>query len=139
VAVLDSTFTSTAGTLVGSYGQVRADGTFNAAGGFMAGVYGLVEASAAITASHVASAWFDSHQANAVTGSHELVYMTNNGAATLDQGFYIYGGMGALMALDTVGAAFAATGTAANGTVGKIKILVDGTPYYINAYQTSNN
>ena len=92
VALLASTFTSTNGSLIGVYGQARADGTFNAAAGIMAGLYGLIEASAAITASHVCSAWLDSHQANTVTGSHQLLYMTNNGAATMDEAIFVYAG-----------------------------------------------
>ena len=91
VAVVDTGYTVTGGTLIGTYGQARADGTV-AGSSFMAGLYGLIEASAAITASHVCSAWLDSHQANAVTGSHQLLYMTNNGAATMDEAIYLYGG-----------------------------------------------
>lgn len=135
VAVLDATYTSTDGTLIGVYGQARADGTFNAASGFMTALYGLIEASAAITAGHVCSLWVDSHQANAVTGSHELIYATNNGAATMDSVMYIYGGnkITNLLSLDTVGGMVAdATGETMTITK-KIKINIDGATVYLQA------
>lgn len=135
VAVLDATYTATAGTLIGVYGQARSDGTFNAAGGFMAGLYGLIEASAAITASHVCSLWVDSHQANAVTGSHELIYATNNGAATMDSVMFVYGGdkIANLMKFDTCAGMIAdATGESMTITK-KIKIDVDGATLYLQA------
>jgi hypothetical protein len=135
VAVLDATYTSTNGTLIGVYGQVRADGTFNAPAGFMAGLYGLVEASAAITASHVCSLWVDSHQANAVTGSHELIYATNNGAAVMDSVMNVYGGNSItnLFSLNTVGGMVAdATGQTMTVTK-KIKLDIDGSEVYLQA------
>jgi hypothetical protein len=135
VAVLDATYTSTGGSLIGTYGQARADGTYNYGGGFMAGIYGLIEASAAITASHVCSAWFDSHQANAVTGSHQLVYMTNNGAAQMDEVMYIYGGdkITSFAKFDTCDGMVSDTAET-GGTAKKIKIDIDGVTHYINAY-----
>lgn len=134
VATVSSTFTVTGGTVIGTYGQARADGTL-AGSSFMAGLYGLIEASAAITASHVCSAWLDSHQANAVTGSHQLLYMTNNGAATMDEAIYIYGGnnITSLMELNTVSGMVSDTATTA-GTSKKIKITIDGVVHYLNAY-----
>lgn len=141
VAKLTTGFTFTGnGSLVGIYGQARADGTFNAPGGFLTGVYGLIEASAAITASHVSSVWLDSHQDNTVTGEHELLYMTNNGQATMDQAIYVYGNnkITNLFNLDTVVGMVTGPGSAASGTPVKIRIEVNGTPYYINAYPTDN-
>jgi hypothetical protein len=134
VAVVDATYTATASTIIGTYGQARADGTV-AGASFMAGLYGLVEASAAITASHVCSAWLDSHQANAVTGSHQLLYMTNNGAATMDEAIYVYGGnkITSLMELNTVAGMVSDTAET-GGSSKKIKITIDGVVYYINAY-----
>lgn len=135
VAVLDATYTSTAGTLIGVYGQTRADGTFNAAGGFMAALYGVVEASAAITASHVCSLWVDSHQANAVTGNHELIYASNNGAATMDSVMYIYGGdlITNLFTISTA-AGMVADATGESMTVTKkIKLNIDGDTVYLQA------
>lgn len=134
VAVVDSTFTATSATYNGLYGQVRADGTF-AGSGFLAAIYGLVEASAAITASHVCSLWLDSHQVNAVTGSHQLLYATNNGTAVMDEFIYLYGGnnITAFVSFDTCGGMVSATATTA-GTSKKILINIDGSPYYINAY-----
>jgi hypothetical protein len=134
VATVSATFTVTGGTSIGTYGQARADGTV-AGSSFMAGLYGLIEASAAITASHVCSAWLDSHQANAVTGSHQLLYMTNNGAATMDQAIYLYGGdkITALMELDHVSGMVSDTAET-GGTAKKIKITIDGVVHYLNAY-----
>lgn len=134
VAVVDATFTATGTTLIGTYGQARADGTI-AGSSFMAGLYGLIEASTAITASHVCSAWLDSHQAEAVTGSHQLLYMTNNGAAQMDQAIYVYGGdkITSLMELNTVSGMVADTAET-GGSSKKIKITIDGVVHYINAY-----
>lgn len=137
VAKLSATFTCTGGTLIGTYGQVRADGTM-AGSGFMAGLYGLVEASAAITASHVAAGWLDSHQINEVTGNFELLYMTHNGSATMGQAMYIYGGnhITNLFKLDTVSGMVADTATT-DGASKKIKIDIDGSTFFINAYAGS--
>lgn len=136
VAVLDSTYTSTGGSLIGTYGQARADGTFNAAGGFMTGLYGLIEASAAITASHVCSAWLDSHQNNAVTGEHELLYMTNNGSATMDQAIFIYPGnkITHLITIDPTDTGLVDSASGETLTpVKKINVKIDGTTYVIHA------
>jgi hypothetical protein len=134
VAVVDTGYTATGSTVIGTYGQARADGTV-AGASFMAGLYGLVEASAAITASHVCSAWLDSHQANAVTGSHQLLYMTNNGAATMDEAIYLYGGdkITSFAKFDTCAGMVSDTAET-GGTAKKIKIDIDGVTYYINAY-----
>jgi hypothetical protein len=135
VAVLDTGFTSTGGSLTGTYGQARADGTYNAPAGMVTGIYGLIEASAAMTASHVASIWADSHQANTVTGEHELIYMSNNGAATMDSAMYIYAGNKITNLLKISTASGMVSDTAATtGASKKIKIDIDGTTYYINAY-----
>ena len=134
VAVVDTGYTATGSTVIGTYGQARADGTV-AGASFMAGLYGLVEASAAITASHVCSAWLDSHQANAVTGSHQLLYMTNNGAAQMDEAIYLYGGdkITSFVNFDTVSGMVAdATGESMTVTK-KIKIIVDGVTLYLQA------
>lgn len=137
VATVMATKTVTGGTIIGTYGQARADGTV-AGNSFMTGLYGLIEASSAITASHVCSAWLDSHQAEAVTGSHQLLYMTNNGAATMDEAIYIYGGdkITSLMALDTVDGMVSDTAET-GGASKKIKITIDGSVFYLNAYAGS--
>lgn len=135
VAVVDATYTATGTTLIGTYGQARADGTV-AGASFMAGLYGLIEeGGGAVTASHVASAWLDSHRNTAVTGSHQLLYMTNNGTATMDEAIYIYGGdkITSLMELNTVSGMVSATAET-GGSSKKIKITIDGVVHYINAY-----
>ena len=133
VGVVASTFTVTGGWIIGTYGQARADGTM-AGGGIMAGILGLIEASAAITASHVCSAWLDSHQANAVTGSHQLLYMTNNGAAIMDEAIYLYGAdkITAFVSFDDCDTMVTDIGGTLTPTQ-KILINVDGTPLYIQA------
>jgi hypothetical protein len=134
VAVVDSTFTATDSTLIGAYGQARVDGTM-AGNSFLCALYGLIEAGTAITANHVTSLWLDSHQAEAVTGAHDLLYMTNNGAAQMDQAIHVYGGdkITALLNLDTVSGMVAATAET-GGSSKKIKIVIDGVVHYINAY-----
>jgi hypothetical protein len=134
VAVLDTGFTATAATLIGSYAQARADGDL-AGASFLAALYGLIEAGAAITATHVTSLWLDSHQANAVTGQHDLLYMTNNGAATMDQAINLYGNnaITALLSLNTCGGMIADTAET-GGSSKKIKIVIDGVVHYLNAY-----
>jgi len=135
VAVLDATFTSTGGTFNGVYGQVRIDGTYNAPAGFLNAGYFLQGPSTALTVGHLCSVWLDSQQANTVTGSHQLAYMTNNGAAQMDEVFYIYGGdkITSLMELDTVGGMVSDTAET-GGTSKKIKITIDGVVHYLNAY-----
>jgi len=136
VAVIDSGYTATGVTVIGVYGQARADGTLAGGGSMIAGLYGLIEASAAMTASHVCSAWLDSHQANAVTGEHELLYMTNNGAATMDQAIFLYPGnkITHLITIDPTdtGLVGDATGEALT-PIKKINVKIDGTTYVIHA------
>lgn len=134
VAVVDADVTATGSTVIGTYGQARVDGTM-AGNSFLAALYGLIEAGTAITANHVTSLWLDSHQAEAVTGAHDLLYMTNNGAATMDQAIHVYGGdkIASLIKLDTCEGMVADTATT-DGASKKIKIDIDGVTYYINAY-----
>lgn len=136
VAVVDATKTNTGGTLNGVYGQVRNDGAV-AGAGFLAALYGIVEAGQATTASHVCSAWLDSHQVNAVTGNHELLYMSNNGTVSLNQVMYASGQAEALIHLNTAGGPalnYVSDGAETSGTAKKIKILIEGVAYYINVY-----
>lgn len=136
VAVVDAGVTATGVYLVGTYGQARADGTLAGSGSMVAGLYGLIEASAAMTASHVASAWLDSHQADAVTGEHELLYMTNNGAAQMDQAIFIYPGdkITRLLKIDPTDTGMVEDATGETLTpVKKIKVMIDGVDYYLVA------
>lgn len=136
VAVVDATYTQTGGTLVGVYGQARADGTV-AGSAFMAGLYGLIEeGGGAVTASHVASAWLDSHRNTAVTAEHELLYMTNNGTATMDQAIFIYPGdkITRLLKIDPTDTGMVDDATGQTLTpVKKIKVMIDGVDYYLVA------
>jgi hypothetical protein len=94
VSRLAATYTATGGSLIGTYGQACNLGTLNGSGIMVAGLYGLLEDGGTWTAvSHAAAGWFDSHLAQTVTaGSKELLYLTNNGATTLDSVFFIYPG-----------------------------------------------
>ena len=132
VAVLDATYTATDATYIGSYAQARADGTFTGSG-FLAASYALIEASAAITASHVCSQWLDSHQANAVTGSHQFAYWTNNGAAVMDEALYLYAGnnVTAFVNFDTCGGMVATAAGETMTITDKIKVIVNGAVRYI--------
>lgn len=133
VAVVDATFTATAATIIGAYGQARVDGDM-AGASFLAGLYGLIENSTALTASHVASLWLDTHQANAITGSYQLMYLTENGAEPLDQVIYARTpGAKVFAEFDTCSTFVSDTATTA-GTAKKIKISIDGVTHYINAY-----
>jgi len=97
----------------------------------LAGLYGLVEeGGGAITASHVASGWFDSHRNTAVTGSHQLLYLTNNGTAVMDQAMYLYGGddkIASFIEFDHCSHAngIITSGAETGGTAVKIKITID--------------
>lgn len=127
--------TATDSTIIGIYGQARVDDTGIMAGNsFLVGLYGLIEASPAVTANHVTSCWLDSHQANAVTGVHDLLYMTNNGAAVMDQAIHLYGpSITNFIKLDTC-STFVTDTAETGGSSKKIAIDIDGTTYYINAY-----
>jgi len=135
VAVVESTYTVTGTTLIGTYSQARADGTI-AGSSFVAASYSIIEASAAMTVSHLCSQWLDSHQANAVTGSHQLAYWTNNGAATMDEALYLYGGdkISAFVNFDTCGGGMVTTATGETMTVtDKIAITIGGATRYLQA------
>ena len=127
--------TATDSTIIGTYGQARVDATGVMAGNsFLVGLYGLVEASPAVTANHVTSCWLDSHQAEAVTGQHDLLYMTNNGAAVMDQAIHLYGpSITNFIKFDTC-STFVQDGTGESMTVTKkIAIDVDGVTLYLQA------
>lgn len=136
VAVVDSGYTVTDGSLVGVYGQVRADGAVAGGAGFLAALYGLVEeGGGAIVASHVASLWLDSHRDTAVTGEHELLYMTNNGEAVLDQAIFLYPGnkISHLFTIDPADDGLVDDATGETLTpVKKINVKIDGQTYVLH-------
>ncbi len=134
VATVASGITATGTTLIGTYGQARNDGT-TAGDTFMAGLYGLIEEGGGTTvANHVCSAWLDTHAATAITGSYQLLYMTENGATALDQVMYVRA-PGALVfaEFDTCNE-FVGNGAKSGGTAKTIKVSVDGVTHYINAW-----
>lgn len=133
VSRLAATFTATGGSVIGTYGQACNLGTFNGSGAFLAGMYGLIEDGGTFTSiSHIASGWFDTHLTKTVSaGSYELLYLTNNGTTQMNQALFIYGGnkITSLFKLDTCGGMVDIGGTV-GGTLKKIAVDIDGTPYY---------
>jgi hypothetical protein len=91
---LDSTYTMTGGSLIGSYGQVCNNGTINGSGALVIGQYALIEDGGVYTAvNHLAVSWLDSHLTKTVTaGKKSFQYITNNGTTVFDNVFYIYAG-----------------------------------------------
>jgi len=133
VAVIGTGITATDSTAVACYGQVRNDGT-TAGNSFLSALYGIVGASAATTAKHVNALWLDTQMANTVTGSYELIYMTENGAEALDQVMYLRTPGAVYFATFETCSAYITDTTETGGTAKKIKINIDGVPHYINAY-----
>lgn len=133
VAVVEAGLTLTDTTLIASYAQSRADGTI-AGNSFVSSSYAIVGASAAMTANHVNALWLDTQMANAITGSYQLLYMTENGAEPLDQCIYLRTpGSVAFAEFDTC-SAMVTSGAETGGTAKKIKITVDSVVHYINSY-----
>lgn len=137
VAVVDTGYTLTGGSLIGVYGQARADGAIAGGAGFLAALYGLIEeGGGAVVASHVASLWLDSHRNTAITGEHELLYMTNNGQATMDQAIFLYPGnkISHLLTIDPADDGLVDDASGETLTpVKKINVKIDGTTYVIHA------
>ena len=134
VAVNNATFTATTSTLIGTYGQARNDGTL-AGSSFMAGLYGLIEEGGGTTAAtHVASCWLDTHHDSAITGSYQLLYMTENGDTALDQVIYMRTPAAVVFAEFDTCTAFMGSGAKSGGTAKTIKISIDGVTHYINAW-----
>jgi hypothetical protein len=143
VSRLAATYTATAGTIIGTYGQACNLGTMNGSGIMMAALYGIIEDGGTFTAvSHVASAWLDSHLTKSVTGEHELLYMTNNGSSTMDQAMYVYAGnkITNLLNINTASGMVSADnagGSTLNFTNWKtIKMVLDGETHYLVAAKT---
>lgn len=137
VGRLAASKTVTGGSIIGTYGQACNLGTINGSGVMVAGLYGLVEDGGTWTAcSHVAGLWVDSHLAQTVTaGSFDMCYITNNGATTAANAFYIYAGnhITNLFTIDT------ASGMVSDATTSdytftktrKIKVVAGGETGYL--------
>ena len=154
VAYLDTgiTLSGTEGTgswISGILGSVNVAGTVNGTAVTVTGVYGGLGSMTGGTLTEVndmSAMWADS-QATKVptTGDSQLLLMTNSGTGgtvgTLKQAIKIDAGnkITNFIRFDNVTTMVSASGTAASGDAVKITILVNGTPYYINAYVTSNN
>jgi hypothetical protein len=75
------------------YFNLDIDGIVNGAGVMLAAGYFVMSDGGTFTElSHMASAWLDNQQAGTVNGSHEFLYMTNNGASVMDQAMFIWAG-----------------------------------------------
>jgi len=73
-------------------GILDVDGTINGASTVCAAGHCKVNDGGTFTAvKHLCSLWLDSAQEGTVTGEHEFIYMTNQGASVMDQVFYIAG------------------------------------------------
>lgn len=134
---LAATYTMTGGSVIGTYGQVCNLGTLNGSGIMVSGLYGLIADGGTYTAvSHVNAAWLDSQLAQTITaGKSELLYMTNNGATTLDNAIYVYAGnkITNLFTIDTA-SGMVSDATTADYTftkTRKIKVNVGGETGYI--------
>lgn len=135
--VVAGTTVSSTANIIGGHFLLDNDGTLNGTG-LHAALVAKVDAGGTFTAvGHLASLWVDSLQEGTVTGSHELIYMTNNGASTMDQAIYLYGGnkISKLMELNTCGTM---VGNKVDADVTfahykKIAITIDGAAYWLVA------
>lgn len=131
-----STISGSVGMLAGWF-QLDNDGVFNGTG-LHAALVAKVDAGGTFTAvGHLASLWVDSLQEGSVTGQHELIYATNNGASVMDQAIYLYGGnkISNLIELNTCGTM---VGNKVDADVTfahykKIAITIDGAAYWLVA------
>lgn len=90
---LASGYTMTNGSLAGTYSQIKISGTLNGGNIILAAHYGLIEASPGnlTVVGHMAVSWLDSHLVSAPSsGTLSFEYITNNGAATFENVWYIY-------------------------------------------------
>lgn len=128
------TISGTANIVAGHF-LLDVDGTLNGTG-LHAALVAKVDAGGTFTnVGHLASLWVDSLQEGTVTGEHELIYMTNNGATTMDNAFYIYAG-DKITNLMTISTANGMVGDKAAGdytftATRKIKVNVGGETGYI--------
>jgi len=134
--VAGSTFSGSANMVAGHF-LLDNDGVFNGTG-LHAALVAKVDAGGTFTnVGHLASLWVDSLQEGTVTGSHELIYATNNGASVMDQFIYLYGGdkIASLIELNTCGTMVGAKVDAdiAFAHYKKIAITIDGVAYWLVA------
>ncbi len=158
VAYLDTGITlsganAASSSISGILGSVNVAGTVAGTAVTVTGVYGGLGSMTGGTLTEVndmSAIWADS-QATQVptTGDSQLLLMTNGLGGTLGQAIKIDASDRITNFIKFVNAdgtagggdmiTIGATPASDTGNVVKIKILVDDTPYYINAYPTSNN
>ena len=145
VTRLAATYTMTAGSLIGTYGQVQNLGTLNGSGIIVAAAYSLLATGGTYTAvSHACSTWIDSQLAVAVTaGNTELLYMSNNGATTLDSAIYLYPGhkITNLLTIHSLANGMVSDNTAGGATLNftnwrTITVNIAGETHYLVAAKT---
>lgn len=145
VTRLAATYTMTGGSLIGTYGQVQNLGTLNGGGIFVAPIYSLLADGGTYTSvSHVCSMWVDSQLAQTVTsGNSELLYLTNNGATTLDSAIYLYPGnkITNLLTVHTTATGMVGDNNAGGGTLNftdwrTVKVNIAGETHYLVAAKT---
>jgi hypothetical protein len=79
-------------SIIPGYFLLDVDGVINGTGLFAA-LVAKVDAGGTFTSiGHLASLWVDSTQEGSVTGEHELIYASNNGASQMDSFLYLYAG-----------------------------------------------
>jgi len=84
---------SVSSSITAGYFLLDNDGTLNGSGVIASAMVAKVDAGGVFTqVSHLCSLWLDSTQQSVVGGEHELLYMSNNGATTMDRAIYVYGG-----------------------------------------------
>ena len=131
---------TTAQYCIGTHGRVMLTGTINADNLIAAGVLGQILDGGTPTLtklSHIAAGWFDSQIGDTITaGSSQLIYLSNNGATTLDEAIYIYGNNKITSLFEINTASGMVTTTAAGGATRKYKIActIDGTAGYLSLY-----
>jgi hypothetical protein len=130
-----TTISGSATSIHAGYFLLDVDGTLNG-GGIFAPLIAKVDAGGAYTAvGHLASLWIDSTQEGSVTGEHELLYASNNGASQMDSFLYLYAGdkITNFFKIDT------ATGMVGNAVTAdytftktrKVKVVVGGETGYL--------
>jgi hypothetical protein len=148
VTRLAATYTMTSGSLIAIYGQVQNLGTLNGSGIMVAAAYSLLATGGTYTAvSHVCSTWIDSQLAVAVSaGNTELLYMTNNGATTLDSAIFLYPGnkITNLITIDPTATGMVSANDAGGSTLDftnwrLITIKIAGETHYLVAAKTIAN
>jgi len=140
-ADIKTAITSTTGAAyyVGVHGRARVTGVIDNAAATVTGVLAQLLATGTWTeVGNACALWVDNQLAtNPTTGVVSMIWISqnnNSGSAVVDNVFKVYGpSIPNLFALDTCSCVTASGVTAHGGTIGKIKITIDSTDYYLLA------